>query len=77
MGLKQCSGAYQTPQLLELSGIGKPEVLSQYGIETKVDLPVGENLQDHLMLSLNFALTPDGCCMWYRPFEEYDQLTTL
>jgi len=65
--LKKRLGTYQTPQLLELSGIGKPAVLNQYGIETKIDLPVGENLQDHLMLSLNFALTPDGCGMCYRP----------
>ncbi|TBU49102.1 alcohol oxidase [Dichomitus squalens] len=43
-----CAGAFQSPQILELSGIGKKEVLSSCGIETLVDLPgVGENLQDH------------------------------
>ena len=42
------SGAYQSPQLLMLSGIGKPETLRAHGIEVKHDLPgVGENLQDH------------------------------
>lgn len=29
------------------------------------------------MLSLNFALTPDGCGMYYRPGGKYDQLSTL
>lgn len=38
-------GAYQSPQLLELSGIGQKHILNKYGIETKVELPVGENLQ--------------------------------
>ncbi|KDQ23219.1 hypothetical protein PLEOSDRAFT_162754 [Pleurotus ostreatus PC15] len=53
------AGAYGSPQLLELSGIGMPSILGKYGIETIVDLPVGENLQDHLMVSLNFLLTPE------------------
>jgi choline dehydrogenase-like flavoprotein len=43
-----CAGAYQTPQLLMLSGIGPAEHLAALGIETLVDLPVGKNLQDHL-----------------------------
>jgi len=43
------AGAFQTPQLLELSGIGNKEILGKHGIETVVDLPgVGENLQDHV-----------------------------
>lgn len=42
-----CGGAFNTPQLLKLSGIGPREELSRFGIDTKVDLPgVGENLQD-------------------------------
>jgi choline dehydrogenase len=40
-------GAFNTPQLLQLSGIGPKEELSQLGIEVRVDLPgVGANLQD-------------------------------
>ncbi|KAJ8502004.1 hypothetical protein ONZ45_g11940 [Pleurotus djamor] len=54
------SGAYGSPQLLELSGIGKPKILNQFGIDSVIDLPVGENLQDHLMISLNFTLSPEA-----------------
>ncbi|KAL1796432.1 hypothetical protein ACET3X_004972 [Alternaria dauci] len=43
-----CGGTINSPQLLELSGIGSPDVLGKAGIETIVDLPgVGENLCDH------------------------------
>ncbi|KII83623.1 hypothetical protein PLICRDRAFT_47095 [Plicaturopsis crispa FD-325 SS-3] len=42
------AGSYQTPQLLELSGIGDSKVLGAHGIPVLVDLPgVGNNLQDH------------------------------
>ncbi|CDO78110.1 GMC oxidoreductase [Trametes cinnabarina] len=45
-------GTLQTPQILELSGIGNPSILSKYGIATVIDLPgVGENLQDHVGVS--------------------------
>ena len=44
-----CAGSVQSPQLLELSGIGNPEVLKAAGIDAKIDNPaVGENLQDHM-----------------------------
>lgn len=44
------AGSVQSPQILELSGIGNPEILSKAGVETKVASPrVGENLQDHIM----------------------------
>lgn len=42
-----CAGAFNTPQLLKLSGVGPAEELKQFGIDVVVDLPgVGENLQD-------------------------------
>jgi choline dehydrogenase-like flavoprotein len=42
------AGAVQSPQLLQLSGIGPAQLLRQHGIPVAVDLPgVGENLQDH------------------------------
>lgn len=48
-----CGGAYNSPQLLMLSGVGAAEKLSKFGIPTVIDLPgVGENLQDDLLVSL-------------------------
>lgn len=42
-------GAYNSPQLLQLSGVGNAAELRQHGIDVVADLPgVGENLQDHL-----------------------------
>lgn len=42
-----CGGAFNTPQLLMLSGVGPAETLEQHGIPVRVDLPgVGRNLQD-------------------------------
>ena len=48
-----CAGALQSPQLLQLSGIGPAALLAEHGIAVRHDLPgVGENLQDHLQLRL-------------------------
>jgi choline dehydrogenase len=48
-----CAGAFQSPQLLLLSGIGDPAGLSALGIEIVVASPdVGANLQDHLNIGL-------------------------
>ncbi|RQT36632.1 GMC family oxidoreductase [Burkholderia contaminans] len=42
------AGAFQSPQLLMLSGVGPKDELERHGIEVVADLPgVGENLQDH------------------------------
>jgi choline dehydrogenase len=44
-----CGGAINSPQLLQLSGVGRATVLREAGVEVVHDLPgVGENLQDHL-----------------------------
>ncbi|MEW6688821.1 MAG: GMC family oxidoreductase N-terminal domain-containing protein [Pseudomonadota bacterium] len=44
-----CAGAFQSPQLLMLSGVGPAEELERHGIGVVRDLPgVGRNLQDHL-----------------------------
>lgn len=52
-----CAGSIQSPQLLELSGIGQPELLSAHGIEVCHELPgVGENLQDHYTSRLVWKL---------------------
>lgn len=48
-----CGGAFNTPQLLMLSGIGPREELSRSGIEARVDLAgVGKNLQDRYEVSV-------------------------
>jgi choline dehydrogenase len=51
------AGTYHTPQLLMLSGVGPSEALAPLGIATRHELPVGQNLQDHLML--NFVVLTD------------------
>ena len=44
-----CGGAINSPQLLQLSGVGPAALLREHGIDVVADLPgVGENLQDHL-----------------------------
>lgn len=50
-------GAVNSPQLLELSGIGDPEVLRAAGIAVRVAAPgVGANLQDHYVVSMQYRL---------------------
>ena len=48
------AGAYQSPVLLMLSGIGLAEELEPFGIAVRQELPVGRNLQDHLMVNVNY-----------------------
>lgn len=51
-----CGGAINSPQLLQLSGIGNGDELSKLGIDVVCDLPgVGENLQDHLEVYVQWA----------------------
>ncbi|WP_137787847.1 choline dehydrogenase [Sphingomonas sp. 3P27F8] len=50
-----CAGAVQSPQILQLSGIGDPARLKDAGVRAVHDLPgVGENLQDHLDVIMNW-----------------------
>lgn len=49
------AGAYHSPHLLMLSGIGEPEELQAHGIEVQHALPgVGKNLQDHILVPIVF-----------------------
>jgi choline dehydrogenase len=52
------AGAVQSPQLLELSGIGRPEILKAQGIDVRHALPgVGENYQDHYIVRMVWRVT--------------------
>jgi choline dehydrogenase len=72
------AGAYNTPQLLKLSGVGPKEELAKLGITVKIDLPgVGTNLQDRYEVGVvsrvkddfssldkcTFGKTPDDPCL--------------
>ncbi|HCV33624.1 MAG TPA: choline dehydrogenase [Acidimicrobiaceae bacterium] len=67
-------GAINTPQLLQLSGIGPAQVLRDAGVEPVVDLPgVGENLQDHLEVYVQYACSQPVSmapylARWRRPW---------
>ncbi|MCB8901489.1 MULTISPECIES: GMC family oxidoreductase [unclassified Streptomyces] len=47
------AGAYASPKLLMLSGVGPAAALAPFGIDVVQDLPVGQGLQDHYMTLLN------------------------
>jgi choline dehydrogenase len=70
-----CAGAYHSPHLLLLSGIGPADELRALGIEPKLDLPVGKNLHDHPFVgivwlteqeSLRTAMTPENLALFER-----------
>ncbi len=53
------AGAYLTPHIMQLSGIGDPELLAAAGIATVHELPgVGKNLQDHPRIDLCYSIKP-------------------
>lgn len=57
-----CGGSINSPQILELSGIGSPAVLEKAGVDVIVDLPgVGENLNDHSVTGLPLVGFPLNC----------------
>jgi len=52
-------GVINSPQLLQLSGIGPAETLRQHGVDVVLEAPaIGENLQDHYMISTQYRLQP-------------------
>jgi choline dehydrogenase len=68
-------GAFNTPQLLQLSGIGVAAELDALGIPVVADLPgVGEHLQDHLEVYIQHgskqpvSMQPYALEKWRRPF---------
>lgn len=51
------ASAFQSPKLLELSGIGDSSLLESHGIPVIINNPnVGENLQDHLITSISYEV---------------------
>lgn len=53
-----CGGAINSPQLLQLSGVGPADLLRDAGVEVVHDLPgVGENLQDHYQIRVVYECT--------------------
>ncbi|WP_103338366.1 choline dehydrogenase [Amycolatopsis sp. CA-126428] len=69
-----CGGAINTPQLLQLSGVGNAADLEKLGIDVVKDLPgVGENLQDHLEVYIQYACKQPvsmqpSLAKWKRPY---------
>ena len=69
-----CGGAFNTPHLLQLSGVGNADDLRSVGVDVVHDLPgVGQHLQDHLEVYVQHACTQPvsvapGMKMWRRPF---------
>lgn len=64
------AGALQSPQLLQLSGVGPGALLQKFGIPVIKDAPgVGENLQDHLQIRLIYEVS--------KPITTNDQLNSL
>ena len=66
-----CGGAVNSPHLLLLSGVGNAEELKAHGINVVHDLPgVGENLQDHLEVYVQYACTQpvsvSPALLWYN-----------
>jgi len=49
------AGAFDSPRLLMLSGIGPAAELEQFGIKVRTDLPVGKNFVDHLLIGMVFT----------------------
>jgi choline dehydrogenase len=62
-----CAGAYQSPVLLMLSGIGPEDQLAPLGIQIREALPVGEGLQDHCMAQVNYLTDEPSLFMAVNP----------
>ncbi len=61
------AGAYHSPAVLLLSGIGPAEEIEPFGIPLREVLPVGRNLQDHCMVNLNYATDEPGLFGIFTP----------
>ena len=50
------AGVYGSPQILMLSGIGPAAHLREHGIDVAADLPVGDNLHDHMFVPMTYVM---------------------
>jgi choline dehydrogenase len=50
------AGAFGSPQLLMLSGVGPAAHLREHGIDVAADLPVGDNLHDHMFVPMTYVM---------------------
>jgi len=72
------AGTINTPQLLMLSGIGPEQHLAEHRIPSVKDLPVGENLMDHVALgSLAVTVNDTGSIRLHRVFDDPHALNDL
>jgi len=63
------AGAYNSPQILMLSGIGEEAALQEHGIAPVANLPgVGKNLQDHLQMLLTYSTKDKISMAWIGSF---------
>ncbi len=69
------AGSYQSPVLLMISGIGPAEDLEPFGLAVRESLPVGRNLQDHLMAQLNYETDEPSLFGVFTP-ENFERLET-
>jgi choline dehydrogenase len=68
-----CGGAFNTPQLLMLSGVGAKNELARHGIPVRVELPgVGRNLQDRYEISVVNRMREDWKAMAGAKFDKSD-----
>ena len=51
-----CAGVFGSPQLLMLSGVGPAAHLRERGIDVVADLPVGDNLHDHMFVPMTYVM---------------------
>ena len=69
-----CGGSINSPQLLQLSGVGPADLLRSHGIDVVADVPaVGANLQDHLEVYVQYACKQPvsmqpNLAYWRRPW---------
>ena len=69
-----CGGAINSPQILQLSGVGNADELRALGVDVVQDVPgVGEHLQDHLEVYVQHSCTQPvsvapGLKLWRKPF---------